>query len=143
MSEASSPKNNCRICSASGPETFRYMGKAYKFDVDKARAFCGDGREPIELDEEDVRHSLHKCRVHKEHTRHVDTSIPGIIAYIYFLTPEGEQLRGHRLIDGHHRAARCLELGLPYRAYLLTEQESVEILLKSPCTPVLETAAAH
>ncbi len=134
-----SPKGACRICNSKGPETFRYMQTAYLFDVDKARAICGDGREPVELDEEDVRHSLNDCRIHQQHVKHVDPSIPGIIAHIYFVTEEGEQLHGHRLIDGHHRAARCLQLGRPYRVYLLSEQESIDILLKSPCRPALET----
>ena len=47
------------------------------------------------------------------------------------MTKEGQQVSGHRLIDGHHRAARCLELGIPYRAYILNEQESIEILKKA------------
>jgi hypothetical protein len=38
------------------------------------------------------------------------------------------------LIDGNHRAARCLRDGLPFRAHLLTEAESEAVLLRSPAT---------
>jgi SAM-dependent methyltransferase len=41
-------------------------------------------------------------------------------------------MQGHRLIDGHHRAARCLEEGTPFVAYLLSEEESRAVLLRSP-----------
>lgn len=132
MSQAVASNNDCAICSAPGPETFRYMGKRYIFDIDKAREIIGDGREPVELDEDDTRFSLYKCHINREHTKHVDTSIPGIIAIVPWTDENGEYVTGHRLIDGHHRAARCLDLGIPYRAYLLTEQETNSILIKRP-----------
>ena len=118
------PPAECPICSAHGKETFRYWKKRYVFDIDKARQFVNDGREPVELDDDDVRFSLQKVRINREHTRHVDTCIPGIVAVVFFENDDGTQVSGHRLIDGHHRAARCLELGIPYHAYLLTPEES-------------------
>jgi hypothetical protein len=134
--------SDCKICqNAEGSETFRYMSKKYIFDIDKAQEFIADGREAVELEDEDVRFSLKKCRISKKHTRHVDTSIPGIVAIVFATTKEGKQVSGHRLIDGHHRAARCLDLGIPYRVYVLNEQESIEILKKSPFKPVLEPAS--
>ena len=41
-------------------------------------------------------------------------------------------MHGHRLIDGHHRAAHCRELGIPYYVYILSEKESIEILSRAP-----------
>lgn len=131
------PPNTCAICNSRGRETFRYRGRQYVFDIDRARELLQDGREPVELDDDDVRFSLKKCHINKEHTKHVDTSFPGIVAVVWHENEDGTQVSGHRLIDGHHRAARCLELGIPYRVCLLTEQESIEILIKSPCTPTI------
>jgi SAM-dependent methyltransferase len=108
------------------------MRKQYVFDVDKAREFVGDGREAEYLDDDDVRFSLKKCRVNKEHTQHVDPSIPGIVATVFYPGEDGVQVKGQRLIDGHHRAARCLELGIPYRVYVLNDEESAQIVIKSP-----------
>jgi hypothetical protein len=124
--------SDCKICRAQGRETFRYMQKSYIFDIDAARVITSDGREPVELEEDDVRFSLRKCRVSRTHVRHVDPLIPGIIATVQYLKPDGNRVLGHRLIDGHHRALRCLQDGIPFQAYLMDETESARILLKAP-----------
>lgn len=108
------------------------MKKSYIFDIDQAREITGDGREAVELDEDDVKFSLAKCRVSATHARHVDPSIPGIIATVTYQNPDGTRVTGHRLIDGHHRALRCLQDGLSYRAYLMDAEESTRILVRSP-----------
>jgi hypothetical protein len=41
-------------------------------------------------------------------------------------------LHGNTLIDGHHRAARCLQDGLPYYVYVLNQLESQQILIHGP-----------
>jgi ubiquinone/menaquinone biosynthesis C-methylase UbiE len=133
-SETPQAASECRICRNRGRETFSFMKDRYIFDVDKARQFVQDGREPVELDPEDVRYSLKKCRIHKHHVPHVDVKYPGIIAHVWFPNPDGELIHGHRLIDGHHRAARCLDLGVPYFVYILTEEESRAVLKRSPAT---------
>lgn len=125
------PPTDCKICSATGRETFRFMREKFIFDVDLARELVQDGREPVELDDDDVEFSLKKCHLHKHHIPHVNVSYPGIIAHVWY-PQDGEKVQGHRLIDGHHRAARCLQLGVPFRAYLLTEEESLAILEKCP-----------
>jgi hypothetical protein len=104
----------------------------YIFDIERAKAMVRDGRELVEMYPEDVRAAVDDCTIDEEHVGHVDPSIPGIIGHIRFRTPEGELLKGHALIDGHHRAARCLRDSIPYFAYLLTEEESTAILLKRP-----------
>jgi hypothetical protein len=130
--ETAQTPSECRICQARGPETFNFMKRRYIFDVDKARRFVQDGREPIELEPEDVRYSLEKCRLHKNHIPHVNVRYPGIIAHVWHPNASGEMVHGHRLIDGHHRAARCLELGVPFLVYVLAEDESRAILQRSP-----------
>ena len=122
---------DCPHC-RSGAETFRYMRKRYLFDVDQAREIVQDGREPVELDEDDTRHSVDISRIYPEHLPHVNTVYPGIVAHLWYEQPDGELVHGHLLIDGHHRAARCLELGETFRVYLLTEEESRAVMLKAP-----------
>jgi hypothetical protein len=63
---------------------------------------------------------------------HVDPQYPGIITFVWQTDTDGVTHRGHLLIDGNHRAARCLRDDRPFFAYLLTEEESRAILLKSP-----------
>lgn len=88
-----------------------------------------DGREAVEVEEDSVRASVHDSVIHDAHIDHVDPSFPGIIAHVFYRTEEGESVQAHVLIDGNHRAARCLREGRPYHAYLLTEEESRAILL--------------
>lgn len=113
------------------------MNKHYIFDVDLARELVQDGREPVEVSRPDVRYSVKISRLHDYHVPHVNTEYPGIISYVWLPCADGKWRRGHLLIDGHHRAARCLDLAKPYFAYLLSERESRKILLKSPRLPAL------
>jgi len=104
----------------------------YEFDVDRARALAGDGREPVEVDDESVRESIDNSEMDECHIPHVDPSIPGVIAHVSFENGPGDVVTGHLLIDGHHRAARCLRDGRPFFAFLLTEAESQAVLLRGP-----------
>ena len=120
------------------------MQSIYKFDIDKARQIVSDGRAAVELDPDDVRFSVDTSRIYAEHLPHVDTRYPGIIAHLFYPTPEGEVLHGHVLADGHHRAARCLELGIPFFVQLLSEEESREVLLQGPdIDSILNSLAAR
>lgn len=118
-----------------GRETYVYMNERFEFDVDRAREIVQDGREALEIEEESVRESVEASEIHEMHIAHVDPSIPGIIAHLFYRTPEGETIRAHLLIDGNHRAARCLQDQRPFEAYLLTEEESEAVLLRSPDKP--------
>lgn len=122
---------DCPHCS-NGPETFRYSKSVYKFDVDLARKIVDDGRDPIELHPDDVKHSVDTTRIFPQHVQHVDPRFPGIIAQIWYPEPGGTVLHGNTLIDGHHRAARCLQDNLPYFVHVLSEEESQRILIKGP-----------
>ena len=133
MSRTAAPAK-CRLCHAvksRDQEVYYYMG-LYEFDVDHARELIQDGRQPVEVEPEDVQHSVDLSRIHQRHVRHVDPRIPGIIAHVEYVTREGEELKGHVLIDGHHRAARCVKEEKPFRAFILSEQESRRILLRRP-----------
>jgi hypothetical protein len=115
-----------------GGATYRYWGRNFIFDVDRATEMVQDGREPLEVEEESVRLSVENSHICDEHVAHVDWTRPGIIAHVKCRADDGELIHGHVLIDGNHRAARCLELNRPYFAYLLTEEESESILLRQP-----------
>lgn len=125
---------NCPRC-RDGHETYVYMYRRYEFDVDRARQIVKDGREPMEVEEDSVRASVENSRIHKPHLDHVNMAEPGIIAHLYYPSKQGERIQAHLLIDGNHRAARCLRDGLPFCAYILSEEESEAILLRSPDRP--------
>ncbi len=125
------PTATCPHC-RSGRETYWYMKHRYLFDVDLARRIVQDGRDPMEVEEESVRLSVEDTVIYPEHVQHVNTIYPGIITHLWYPLDDGELVHGHLLIDGNHRAARCLELGVPFFAHILTESESRQIVLKSP-----------
>lgn len=124
----------CPRC-CGGHEVYVYFNNQFEFDVDRAREFVRDGREPVEVDDESVQTAIERSEIFNSHIDHVDPSIPGIISFVFYRTPEGETVEAQLLIDGHHRAARCQRDGLPFHAYLLTEDESRTIVLRSPDKP--------
>lgn len=141
--KAKSSRDECPHCRG-GSETFRYMKNIYRFDVDKARQLTGDGRQPVELEPDDVEFSVDNSRIYPQHVKHVNPDFPGIIAHIWYPEADGNILHGHVLIDGHHRAARCLQLGRPFMVHLLTEEESREVLLDGPnIDEILKTLPAR
>jgi len=121
---------NCSRCQRDR-EFFYYMHDTYKFDVDMAWEFIDDTCEPVEVDEESVRVSVDRSIVDEEHLTHVDTQYPGLIAHVQF-HDEGDVVKGHLLIDGNHRAARCLREQKPFYAYVLTEEQSAAIVVRAP-----------
>jgi hypothetical protein len=123
---------SCRVCCLHGKETFQYMKRAFVFDVDKARRITADGRKPVELDRRDVMHAVDNAHIYIEHIPHVRLKHPGIIARVRVTGADGKVVEGDLLIDGHHRAAKCLQLGVPYLAYRLTAEETDATLKKRP-----------
>lgn len=130
-SSTKTKSTKCPHC-VNGPETFRYINRLYKFDVDLARKIVLDGRAPVELEPDDVKYSVEWSRIYPEHLAHVDVKYPGIIAHYWYPESEDTVLHGHVLIDGHHRAARTLELGVPFYVYLLSEEESRRVIIRAP-----------
>lgn len=135
---ASSPQSRsaipetCPHC-VSGEETYGYLKRAWVYDVDEARKIVSDGREPVEMDAADVAYCVDNSRIHEQHIDHVDVRWPGILAHLWGPGRDGSIQEGHLLIDGNHRAARCLRDQVPFRAYVLTEMESERILLRGMC----------
>jgi hypothetical protein len=111
-------------------EIFEFLGNAYVFNINLAKELVLDGREPVEVEEESVRYSVETSNLVEEHIAHVDPDRPGIIAHVSYTKSDGEIIRGHVLVDGNHRAARCMQLGRPFFAYILTPEESEQILLR-------------
>ena len=123
--------DECPHC-VGGEETYGYHKRSWVYDVDRAREIVSDGRNAVELETEDVEYLVDSSRIYAQHLDHVDTRYPGILAHLWGPGAEGTWEHGHLLIDGNHRAARCLRDGLPFRAYLLSEDESEEILERGP-----------
>ncbi|MBL8812013.1 MAG: hypothetical protein JNM43_17745 [Planctomycetaceae bacterium] len=124
-----SSREECPHC-VSGPETYGYLKRGWVYDVDLARKIVSDGRDPVELEADDVEYCVDNSRIYEQHLDHVDPQYPGILAHLWGPGENGAWEHGHLLIDGNHRAARCLRDGIPFRAYLLTEDESEAILLR-------------
>ena len=120
-------RNDCPHC-ATGAETYGYLKRAYVYDVDLARKIVSEGREPVELERDDVAYLVNDSKIYKQHVDHVNTKYPGILGHLWGPGEGGTWEHGHVLIDGNHRAARCLRDGMKFRAYLLTEEESEQIL---------------
>lgn len=130
-SRAAATEDACPHC-RTGEESYGYLRRAYVYDVDAARRITSDGRLPVELDADDVAYLVDNSRIYDQHVDHVDPSFPGIIAHLWGPGSDGACEHGHLLIDGNHRAARCLRDGLTFRAYVLTEVESEQILRRGP-----------
>jgi hypothetical protein len=84
------------------------------------------------MEPDDIQYSIDRAEINELHLDHVTPSIPGIVCHVFVPTIDGTVVRATRLIDGHHRAARCLRDGLTFFVHVLTEQESVRILLRWP-----------
>ncbi len=111
-----------------GEEVFRFLGGQLVFDVARAKQLVADGRAAEEVEGEVVEYAVRNSVLIAGHLAHVDPARPGIMAHFQYAA-EGETVKGHVLIDGNHRAARCLQLHRPFFAYFLSEEESQAILL--------------
>lgn len=107
----------------------------FKFDVDLARKIVADGREPVELEPDDVKYAVEWSHICSQHVAHVDVQFPGIVAHYWYTESDGTILHGTVLIDGHHRAARTLELNIPFFVCVLTEEESLQVTVRAPVAP--------
>ena len=124
-------EEECPNCKE-GPEAYRMMFDLFKFDVDLARSIVADGREPVELEQEDVKYAVEWSHICAQHVAHVNTQFPGIVAHYWYPEQDGTILHGTVLIDGHHRAAKTLELNIPFYVRVLTEEESLQITMRAP-----------
>ncbi|HET6425073.1 MAG TPA: hypothetical protein VFG20_15410 [Planctomycetaceae bacterium] len=122
----------CQLNTVDGGEVFYHRKRTFKFDVDLALQIVSDGREPVEVDDESLRKTLRKTEVCEEHLPHVHLGRPGILAHVTYHLEDGRTVIAHVLIDGNHRAARSLRDGIPFRVYLLNEEETARTLLRAP-----------
>jgi len=112
---------DCALCNDTGNEYFSYLFGMYVFDVTKAiEVIKATPRGTQVLSKESVEIALGWTRTNEKHVAHVDETIPGIIAFF-----EHDGIKGHVLIDGHHRAAKCVQLGKEFRVCVLSPEESV------------------
>lgn len=93
----------------------------YFFNVDKAKAAVGEGRPLIAIDETSLRRMIMVNDYSPAHLAHVDPDKPGIMV---------QRFGGSVLIDGIHRAVRCLKEGRIFKAYSLTYEESLACLIR-------------
>ncbi len=91
------------------------------WDIELALQLCQDGRQPVLFDNEHVQAVLQVNQIDPMHLAHVDPWIPGIAVE---LGKNDAGLAILTLIDGSHRAAQCLELGIAFYVYVLSEEES-------------------
>ncbi len=124
-------EQECPNCK-DGPESYRMLFDQFKFDVDLARKLVADGREAVELEPEDVKYAVEWSHICQEHLAHVDVRFPGLVAHYWYPEEDGTLLHGTVLIDGHHRAARTLELKIPFFVHVLTEEESQRVTVRAP-----------
>jgi len=133
QSDSTPPDSRPPCCSGGKEEEiFHLFGYCWVFNVNLANELVRDGREPVELEEESVRYCVDTTELIEEHIGHVNPDRPGIIAHVKYTTAEGELIHGHALIDGNHRAARCMQLGRPFFVYILSEGESEQIVVRRP-----------
>ena len=121
-------------------EIFHLFGYCWVFNVNLANQLVRDGRESVELEEESVRYCVDTTDLIEEHIGHVNPDRPGIIAHVKYTTADGEVIHGHALIDGNHRAARCLQLGRPFFVYILSEEESERVVVRRPPRGAIDEA---
>jgi len=93
----------------------------YFFNVDKAKKMVADGRPAIELAARTIGEMLKVNHYDARHLKHVDLSRPGILL---------QRFGGLILLDGIHRAARCLEERRKFYVHVLTYRESLACLVR-------------
>jgi hypothetical protein len=91
------------------------------WDVELALKICSDGRQPVQVHPVQVNEMLRVNQFDPVHLDHVDPALPGIVCAIDYTEYSYPIVC---LIDGSHRATRCRRDGLPFFAYVLTDQES-------------------
>ena len=118
-------RSNCKICSQrqmGGAEIYELKGPGGSsvFDVEKAAQMASDGRRPVLVPADALALFLAASHYEEMHLPHVDPDSPGIL---------GQRFSGTFLLDGVHRAARCLQQGKDFYAFVLTQEETLACLV--------------
>ncbi|MGC2696762.1 MAG: hypothetical protein WA738_13335 [Candidatus Angelobacter sp.] len=118
-------RSNCKICAQrelGGAEVYELKGPGGSsvFDVEKAKQIAADGRPPELVPMDSLALLLAASQYEETHTAHVNTDLPGTL---------GQRFSGPFLLDGMHRAARCLHEGKGFHAFALTQEETLSCLV--------------
>jgi hypothetical protein len=116
----------CRVRDEGDREFFDWLCGHYRFDITRAKELAGD-RPPVRLDRRLTREQLEGAQVDVGHLAHVDPAEPGVVGTVrVWSVPKPV------LLDGHHRAARALADRVPFRARVLTEEETTACTTRQP-----------
>jgi len=118
-------QRNCKICSQrelGGEEVYELKGPGGSslFDVEKAKQIVSDARRPELVPADALAPLLVASHYEEAHLPHVNLNSPGIL---------GQRFSGSFLLDGVHRAARCLQQGKDFHAFVLTQEETLSCLV--------------
>ncbi len=117
-------RKKCRVCEQrrlGGGEIYELRGDAGTsvYDVDLAKRTVS-GRRTAELVSFDALTDLLQGSRHVEaHLAHVDPAKPGIV---------GQRFNGLFLLDGLHRATRCVREHRNFSAFVLSQEETLSAL---------------
>lgn len=115
----------CKICAEralGGSEIYELSGPGgiSIYDVERAKQIAADGRRAEQVPLPALSLLLAVSDYEEAHLAHVDAGKAGII---------GQRFSGPFLLDGVHRAARCLLEKRPFPAFVLTPQETLSCLM--------------
>jgi hypothetical protein len=124
-SKTKDQQRNCKICSQrelGGAEVYELKGPGGSsvFDVEKAKQIVADGRRPVLVPADALAPFLAASHYEEAHLPHVDPDRPGIL---------GQRFSGLFIVDGVHRATRCLHEQRDFHACVLTQQETLSCLV--------------
>ncbi len=88
--------------------------------MEKAKQIVSAGRRPELLLPDALAPLLAASHYEEAHLPHIDPDNPGIL---------GQRFTGPFLLDGVHRAARCLQQGKEFQAFVLTQEETLSCLV--------------
>ena len=123
--KAKDAQHGCAICSQrklGGVEVYELKGEGGSsvFDVEKAKQIAAAGRRPVLVPADALAPFLEASHYEEAHLPHVGPGSPGIL---------GQRFSGLFILDGVHRAARCLHERRDFHAYVLTQQETLSCLV--------------
>ena len=118
-------RSNCKICAQrklGGAEVYELKGPGGSsvFDVEKAKQIAAGGRRPVFVPADALAQFLAASHYEEAHLPHVDPDSPGIL---------GQRFSGLFIVDGVHRATRCLHEQRDFHACVLTQQETLSCLV--------------
>lgn len=124
-----------------GPEVFEFCWGLALYNIDKARRIMKrSGRAAVDGAVSNLAPhvaypktdtiDIVKIYVNDEHVDHVSLDEPVILAYDFKPRPGDEKTtRSLIIIDGAHRIAKAVKLGLPsLKCFVLTEEETDKVL---------------